>query len=236
MGVLPWTALHQLLPPRSRRTTTAGAGEGNRTLVVSLEGFCSTIELHPPCTAIPFNRLRSTAHTAARNGVTNGIAGRPGSSNKPTGPCRDIIQRHQQHIHPEHELRCFNASLSRSAPDLESARGTQDTLLQRCCETRPFRSGNRSRKFWWRGKDSNLRRLSQQIYSLPPLTAREPLRTKPAIMGGKPLDVNESAWKMPEPGCHGPAGKFGRAFSGQAGHGASRCTSPEWVAGWFLLE
>src|SRR6185312_12148582 len=26
----------------------AGAGEGNRTLVVSLEGFCSTIELHPP--------------------------------------------------------------------------------------------------------------------------------------------------------------------------------------------
>ena len=24
-----------------------GAGEGNRTLVISLEGFCSTIELHP---------------------------------------------------------------------------------------------------------------------------------------------------------------------------------------------
>src|SRR5277367_4691947 len=26
----------------------AGAGEGNRTLVISLEGCCSTIELHPP--------------------------------------------------------------------------------------------------------------------------------------------------------------------------------------------
>ena len=26
---------------------TAGAGEGNRTLVISLEGCCSTIELHP---------------------------------------------------------------------------------------------------------------------------------------------------------------------------------------------
>ena len=26
---------------------SVGAGEGNRTLVVSLEGFCSTIELHP---------------------------------------------------------------------------------------------------------------------------------------------------------------------------------------------
>ena len=27
---------------------------------------------------------------------------------------------------------------------------------------------------WWWGKDSNLRRHCQQIYSLPPLTAREP--------------------------------------------------------------
>ena len=29
---------------------------------------------------------------------------------------------------------------------------------------------------WWRGEDSNLRRLRRQIYSLLPLTAREPLR------------------------------------------------------------
>ena len=36
---------------------------------------------------------------------------------------------------------------------------------------------------WWRGEDSNLRRLSQQIYSLPPLTTREPLRNiKPRIL------------------------------------------------------
>ena len=26
---------------------SVGAGEGNRTLVISLEGCCSTIELHP---------------------------------------------------------------------------------------------------------------------------------------------------------------------------------------------
>jgi hypothetical protein len=31
---------------------------------------------------------------------------------------------------------------------------------------------------WWRGEDSNLRRLSRQIYSLIPLTAREPLRNE----------------------------------------------------------
>ena len=37
--------------PRERSTTELqgliGAGEGNRTLVISLEGFSSTIELHP---------------------------------------------------------------------------------------------------------------------------------------------------------------------------------------------
>ena len=40
-------------------------------------------------------------------------------------------------------------------------------------------------RLWWRGKDSNLRRQSRQIYSLIPLTAREPLRarTKPLIIG-----------------------------------------------------
>ena len=34
-----------------------GAGEGNRTLVVSLEGFCSTIELHPPIRLFTTSRL-----------------------------------------------------------------------------------------------------------------------------------------------------------------------------------
>ena len=36
----------------------SGAGEGNRTLVVSLEGFCSTIELHPPHLRKPDSRIR----------------------------------------------------------------------------------------------------------------------------------------------------------------------------------
>ena len=38
---------------------------------------------------------------------------------------------------------------------------------------------------WWRGEDSNLRRLSQQIYSLPPLTAREPLRKTVTLFSKK---------------------------------------------------
>ena len=41
-----------------------GAGEGNRTLVLSLEGFSSTIELHPP--AIPIHSsLPATSSSAA---------------------------------------------------------------------------------------------------------------------------------------------------------------------------
>ena len=33
--------------PREENQLSIGAGEGNRTLVISLEGCCSTIELHP---------------------------------------------------------------------------------------------------------------------------------------------------------------------------------------------
>ena len=39
-------------------------------------------------------------------------------------------------------------------------------------------SRNIRRRAWWRGEDSNLRRHRQQIYSLSPLAAREPLRIK----------------------------------------------------------
>src|SRR2546429_9804966 len=69
-----------------RQPPMHGAGEGNRTLVVSLEGFCSTIELHPRAS---------------------------------------------------------------------------------------------DRLSWWRGLDSNQRRLSQRIYSPSPLATRAPLRNSP---------------------------------------------------------
>ena len=41
---------------------------------------------------------------------------------------------------------------------------------------------NYTRK-WWREKDSNLRSLWQQIYSLPPLATREPLHIEKREMG-----------------------------------------------------
>ena len=36
-----------MLLQKTRGRRKNGAGEGNRTPVISLEGFCSTIELHP---------------------------------------------------------------------------------------------------------------------------------------------------------------------------------------------
>src|SRR5262249_9254753 len=47
-----------------------GAGEGNRTLVISLEGCCSTIELHPRTAthSEPASALRAPARQPSRGG------------------------------------------------------------------------------------------------------------------------------------------------------------------------
>ena len=47
-----------------------GAGEGNRTLVVSLEGFCSTIELHPPVGADGLNAIGDNRASIVRRVLT----------------------------------------------------------------------------------------------------------------------------------------------------------------------
>ena len=105
-----------------RHTKNTGAGEGNRTLIVSLEGFCSTIELHPHYLRIMYVAI--TARTSSHINSPNNLYG-----------------SHYSSIHST----------------------------------------------WWRGKDSNLRRQSRQIYSLIPLTAREPLQAKLRIMNILPL-------------------------------------------------
>ena len=51
---------------------------------------------------------------------------------------------------------------------------------------------------WWRGEDSNLRRLSRQIYSLIPLTAREPLLKERRSIEGRPIGVNCDFGRRPD--------------------------------------
>ena len=56
---------------------------------------------------------------------------------------------------------------------------TRVPLSQRFVVTQKIRY----RKLWWWEKDSNLRRHSRQIYSLIPLTAREPHQNFRAPLG-----------------------------------------------------
>jgi hypothetical protein len=46
-----------------------GAGEGNRTLVFSLEGCCSTIELHPRSFSLPYPGAGNTGQPLARQQI-----------------------------------------------------------------------------------------------------------------------------------------------------------------------
>jgi hypothetical protein len=74
-NLVPLTWIEHVASPLPRECSTtelqglletiyarSGAGEGNRTLVVSLEGFCSTIELHPHTT----RTIRITLHCMHR--------------------------------------------------------------------------------------------------------------------------------------------------------------------------
>src|SRR5215831_6311069 len=55
-----------------------GAGEGNRTLVISLEGFCSTIELHPPWNALRTSLESSPGKLSQPNHPNFAASARPG--------------------------------------------------------------------------------------------------------------------------------------------------------------
>ena len=98
-----------------------GAGEGNRTLVISLEGFCSTIELHPPLWSSYFK----------------------------------IIMRYFALLYSTYYLR-----------------------LNACYYSELWRLTLPVNRIVVEGEGFEPSKLSQQIYSLPPLTARESLRQR----------------------------------------------------------
>ena len=49
-------------------------------------------------------------------------------------------------------------------------------------QTLPLQQQENNPDIWWRGEDLNLRRLSRQIYSLIPLTTREPLQNASPLL------------------------------------------------------
>ena len=77
---LPPLLLSTALQSASPGTSDFGAGEGNRTLVVSLEGFCSTIELHPH-----FKPLADFRMSVLRSPLRSGVALKAFAHTEPPG-------------------------------------------------------------------------------------------------------------------------------------------------------
>ncbi len=118
------------------------------------------------------------ATTAPAQPGTAPRGARPG----PTGTGQPYLSRETPaSSHPRHLPRdAWHLTLPRCAYARHWIHTQVPSTYQRCIT-----------KLWWRGEDSNLRRLSRQIYSLIPLTAREPLQIKSRRLSLRtPADVN----------------------------------------------
>ena len=154
-----------------------GAGEGNRTLVVSLEGFCSTIELHPPgpdkkcaISAPSLAPLHHTKHTNKHRQINY-------PQHRITLP-----QKSTYVLQLNHPTAHFYVSTSLRLYVSTSLRLLTATLRPLSVTTVVLGGGG-----WIRTNVG----VSQQIYSLPPLATRAPLRTKPSIMDFLKAAVNQ---------------------------------------------
>src|SRR3569832_416659 len=87
-----YVGTHYAICSARLRQTEIGAGEGNRTLVISLEGCCSTIELHPPH-SIAFSQLPLPPDGLARRCCALDL--RPAS---PCGLCRAVSTAAQRRL------------------------------------------------------------------------------------------------------------------------------------------
>jgi hypothetical protein len=157
--------------PNLRTSNETGAGEGNRTLVISLEGFSSTIELHPQGRPL---RHQLTALTCTATAPALPIYNRLKTNRRCTPqtfrtPCRPFVT-------------------GRPLVDCLAYRLLIDRLLT-ACSLRPLLGGGG----WIR--TSVL--VRGQIYSLLPLTTRPPLRREPQTIGEAMIIVKRkvSLWR-----------------------------------------
>src|SRR5262245_26657172 len=91
VSLVPMMRIERMTSPLPRECSTtelhgpkpvssSGAGEGNRTLVISLEVFCSAIELHPPRFPSPKNRARRLIRPRSAGGggwIRTNVGARP---------------------------------------------------------------------------------------------------------------------------------------------------------------
>ena len=155
-----------------------GAGEGNRTLVVSLEGCCSTIELHPLtslegfCLPLSYTRLQENPYSETSTGPvpTSFRLPAPFSSFCPPSWWRGLDsnqRRHSQRVYSPSPLTTRAPLLKpeicphRKAPP-ETGRGVQRALS----ELGAFLSTAKQRKQSKNRQSAPLRRCSCPALSL----------------------------------------------------------------------
>jgi hypothetical protein len=149
------------------------AGEGNRTLVFSLEGYCSTIELHPQFMADSLWRPGPSWVLVADRGLR--------IVSEVLGALRSVPGIYSCRIR-----RCLwgvpvaRVCLAQAAFFYVFGRRTGSSPCRVCRS--PSLRRPRCRRFkvfghleicYWGVQDSNLRRQCHQIYSLTPLATRE---------------------------------------------------------------
>ena len=88
------------------------------------------------------------------------------------GSCSSQLSYSRPRASVEHRFPIPRSRISESPKDLHD----QAPPVIAAVQSFEFEHPNTRRSPWWRGEDSNLRRLSQQIYSLPRLTASVPHR------------------------------------------------------------
>ena len=176
--------------PRTRSTTELQqhkakrnrAGEGNRTLTTSLEGWSSAIELHP----LEISRLSACCHHWRPNKITN-RADYPMTTGR---------------IFPNPVLFPVSVQIA--------------SYTTTCAQQRRLANGNQDEKKWGE-QDSNLRRQSQQIYSLSRLTASVPpqLFSKPLDATAEPAEGFEPTTCCLQNSCSNQLSYAGNVGSGK---------------------
>jgi hypothetical protein len=162
--------------PSAAIPSKRGAGEGNRTLVISLEGFCSTIELHPPASPSNFDlRLRRTLRPSALPALP------PAFALTALPPALSLCfllrvpagQRHNQPRTDPPQATCYPHPCEHRFAIQKVIRPVPPIASDRLCLRSTPRTGRHPRKRrmsgWWRRLDSNQRRRKANRFTVCPL-------------------------------------------------------------------
>jgi hypothetical protein len=140
----------------------------------------------------PARQAQASRREDHRQGVEDLQRRRSVASSTRNGPGRE--ERRQQQCGGVRHVCCRKGE---AVP--RGSRGCKDGARTPSCRSRKHTHAHcavesaPAQRIQWRGQDSNLRRLSQRVYSAPPLTAREPRRDRSSLTIG---DRRRQQWPI----------------------------------------